>query len=142
MNKLKDLFFTFSCVTTGSLTAAAIFITTFDKDTTLSVGILWQILLTSAISSLGNFMYPNRALTKHQLYLFKLLHYLYVNLVVIGSGLIYEWFYLDQLHMILSMAVLVAIVFSVINYAIHCKAKRDTELMNAQLQKYKKTNHM
>lgn len=140
MNKLKELAFTFSCITTGSLFCAAIFISICYKEETISTYTLWQLLFTSFVCTLGNFLYPTRKLTKNLLYAINVLHYLYINSVVIGSGLVFEWFYIDQFPMILFMCFLIGIVFLIISVIVHEKAKKDTELLNSRLREYKRKN--
>ncbi|MEG0527227.1 DUF3021 family protein [Amedibacillus sp. YH-ame10] len=142
MRKLKDLLFTFSCVTTGSLIMAAIFISIFYEENDVNASILWQILFTSAVCCLGNFLYPQRKLTKKQLYFSHVVHYLYVVCVVIGSGLYFDWFQWTQLHMVFAMLVSITIVFVTIMYIVYEQSKRETMKINERLQEYNKTHHV
>lgn len=142
MKKINELLFTFSCITTGSFIMAAIFISIFYEENDVNSSVLWQILLTSAICCLGNFLYPRRKLTKQQLYFFHVLHYLFVVCVVIGSGLYFDWFRWTQLHMILTVLLSITIVFLTIMYILYEQSKRETMRINERLQEYNKTHHL
>ena len=138
MKKIKDLFFTFSCIVTGSSVAAAIFMTIFFNGEYITNNILWQILGISAVCCLGDLFYPDGKLSKKQTYTLNLLNYIYVNVIVIGGGILFDWFDPSQLIMVLSMVILIAITFIIIIYISYTRSKRDTYKMNERLQEYQK----
>lgn len=140
MQRLKSLVFTFVCVTTGSTIMAAIFISIFYQQKDVDGSILWQILITSAICCLGNFLYPNHKISKRTDNILHVIQYLYVMTIVIGGGLYFEWFHVNQIHMIATMFISVTIVYVVIMCVTFERTKRDSERINERLQNYHKRN--
>ena len=67
MKRVKELLLTFALVTTGVLLAAAIFMTIFWQGEKVTGAILWQILSVAALCSLGNFIWPEREVSKKEL---------------------------------------------------------------------------
>ena len=65
MERLKDMFFVFVCVTTCVLFVTAMYITVFWQQAVLGVEILWQILVVSFQCSVGTFVYPRREVGKN-----------------------------------------------------------------------------
>ena len=66
------------------------------------------------------------------------LHYLYIDAVVLLSGLYFGWFHLDSIQMVLSMLLMIACIFLIVYTTLQLRSKRDTTLMNERLQKYYK----
>lgn len=138
MKKLKDLFFVFVCVTTCVVFVTAVYITIFwPQTTTLKKEILWQILLVSFLSSLGIYIYPERELSGKMTLFLNILHYLETNVVVLGCGIWFEWFYADNLPMVLGMVVTIAFVFLLVYAVVWNRNKRMAERMNERLKEYR-----
>ena len=141
MRKLKELAFTFSTITTCTIIAATVFISIFWKETTIDTSILWQILVCSFFCTLGNLLYTQEEKSKQQFYALLVLHYLYINAVVLLSGLFFQWFYADNPIMVLTMITIIAIVFSFVYIMLQIRSKRDAAVMNERLKAYiKKRN--
>lgn len=136
MKKIKDVLFTFVCVTTCVVFATALYVTVFWPRTQLGCQILWQILAVSFLCSLGTLVYPDREVSKKTARLLVFLHYLLVNAVVLGCGIAFEWFYMDKLPMVIGMFLLIAAVFWLVSAVMWKKAASTAALMNEQLRKY------
>lgn len=136
MYKLKELIFTFTCITTGTTLAVAIFISIFWKNTMLEASILWQILGTSLVCSFGYLIPYKEEKTKRFSYLFMAIHYVYINVIVLGCGFFFEWYLITDLAMVFSMCFLIAVIYIAITYFIHLYQKKDTEVMNERLHEY------
>lgn len=140
--KIKEILNTFAYVTTGVVFATAIFISIFWKKTELSVSILWEILSVSLLCSLGNLFYYSKnmeymeALTKQQLAFRTILHYLYINVVVIGSGFIFEWYYWYRADMMGAMIVIILIIFVSIWFINLHRDKKLAMQLNEKLKEY------
>lgn len=142
MKKLKELAFTFSCVTTCTLIGSAIYISIFCKDALLDVYILWQILGCSFLCTLGNFLYINKEKSKSRYYTIIGIHYLYVNVVVLSCGILFEWFSLDNLMMVIAMLLMIAMIFIFIACLLQIRLKKHTDLMNQKLKEYVKKRNI
>ena len=85
---------------------------------------------------MGSLVYPNKELSKKLTAILTIIYYLYINLVVLGCGLIFEWFNMNNLGMVIVMLILIALVFiSVWGISIY-KSKRLADEMNRRLEIY------
>ena len=103
-----------------------------------SSAILWQIIVCSLLCTLGNLLFRKEPKSRRLYYGIVFLHYLYINTVVLLSGLYFEWFYLDSIQMVLSMLLMIACIFLIVYTTLQLRSKRDTMLMNERLQTYYK----
>lgn len=137
MKQLKSILFTFVCVTTCVVFATACFTTIFWPKAVLGSEILWQILLVSFFCSMGIFIYPpERELTRRETLVRVFLHYLEVNVVVLGCGLWFEWFYIDNPPMVIGMVVMILLIFVLVSYVVWKNAEKTAALMNEKLREY------
>lgn len=136
-NKIKNLFFCFACVTTFVVFVTAVYIGIFFPGTTLGVEILWQILFVSFLCSLGVLIYPEREVSAGTAILLTVLHYIEVNIVVMGCGLWFGWFYADNLPMVLGMLFIIALVFAVVSAILWSRDKRIAARINERLMEYR-----
>lgn len=140
IHKIKSIFFCFACVTTFVVFVTAVYINVFFPKTTLGVEILWQILCVSFLCSLGILIYPEREVRTKTAVILTALHYLEVNIVVLGCGLRFGWFYPDNLPMVLGMLFIVALVFVSVSAILWSKNKQVAARMNERLKKYQDTD--
>ena len=64
------------------------------------------------------------------------IHYLIVNLIVIGCGIWFGWFQPDNLAQVIGILILVAVIFSVVSFLLWRKAAQEARLMNLRLAEY------
>ena len=137
--KLKMLMDIFGKVTFGVLIAAAVFISVFEGfDAQISVKILWQILAVSAVCSVPVLMFDSDAtkeLSKKGMFVRQLL---YVNIIVLGLGKLFEWFSFQNFSMVLFMEVLIIAVYAVVNIICYLSDRADAQSMNKKLLEMKK----
>lgn len=140
--KLKMLMDIFGKVTFGVLIAATVFISVFGGfDAQISVKILWQILAVSAVCSVPILMFASdasRELTKKGMFARQLLYFIFVNIVVLGLGKIFEWFSFQNFSMVLLMEVLIIAVYAVVNIICYLSDRADAQSMNEKLLEMKK----
>ncbi|MBD5478040.1 MAG: DUF3021 domain-containing protein [Lachnospiraceae bacterium] len=137
MKKIADMFNTFVYVVTAVVFGSAVYITIFWGDSTLGVKLLWEILLVSFLCSLGTLIYPEKTVSKKVIWLLRTLHYVLVNVVVLGCGIWFEWFYADNLLMVLGMLFLIAVIFVTASFILWKRAAHTAELMNERLKTYR-----
>lgn len=142
MEKIKEILFTFACVTTLVLIGSATYITIFWRDASLDVNILWQLIFTDVLCSIGNVIYPKEFKSKKQYYTLISIHYIYINAVVLGAGFFFEWFSPDNLYMILSMIFMIAVIFFTVMLLLQYYYKKKAEVMNERLQEYIHKKHI
>lgn len=136
INKLKTLFFCFVCVTSFVVFVTAAYITIFWKHASLGVEILWQILFVSLLCSLSLLFYPAREFGTKATVLIIVLHYITVNIIVMGCGLWFEWFDPNSLPMVLGMLFVIALVFVLVSAIMWNRDKKTAARMNERLQTY------
>ncbi|HKM03953.1 MAG TPA: DUF3021 family protein [Lachnospiraceae bacterium] len=137
MEKMKQVFSIFTLVTTLVVMATASYVSIFyDFNTTVSIHILWQILGVSFVSSFGILIYPKWELTKKQMIIYKMLHYLYTNIVVLVCGFYFHWFTIQSISMVCGMLLLIAIIFVTVSIIMTRKDKKLADSLNKILERY------
>ena len=142
MNKLFHLlhylFEIFSRIVTGVTFVTAVYIVIFwGDDTNLSVAILWQILLVSALCSLGTLLlynYEEKNISKKSMFLRTCIAFAYVNVIVLASGWYFQWFSFQNWEMVAGMEVCIIGVFLSITIISMLTAQKTADAMNARLK--------
>ena len=138
-NRIKEFVRTYAYVVLGVIISTATFITIFYPGISLSVALLWQILACSFVCTLGNILWwMTRRLSKTEVIIRIAIHYLYINVVVFGSAILFNWIDYDNPVMIISMLVMVLVVFVVVFLATWYYGKRISDMMNRGLKAYQK----
>lgn len=135
MARVKVLFDVFTKVTTCVVFAVAIYCRIFFPGLNFQEEMLWQILLVSLLTSAGTLMY-NDDIEKNSMKVRCIIHYLMVNVIVVGCGIWFEWFHTDNLAQVIGMLVLIAIIFSIVSVVSWRKVEKEAELMNQRLAEY------
>lgn len=136
MRKIKEIFLTFCMITTGIVFAALVYIKVYYAMNDVGADILWQILLTSLLCSLGNLIHPVHEVGKRRFRVNLLLHYLYINVVVLGAGSRFEWFDLGVPIMVAGMMALILVIFVAISAVIWTMEIRESRRLNEKLLEY------
>jgi hypothetical protein len=141
MELLKEMFTVFTRIATLTLIGSATFISIFWENAELSVIILWEILAVSVLCSLVTLLWRKEAKTKRQLLMRSIISYLYVNVVVMGCGYLFEWYYWEQIPMVLGMLLLILLITLAVSFIPYHKDKNLADKMNEKLQQRKKADH-
>ncbi len=139
MARIKVFFDVFTKVTTCVVFAVAIYCRIFFPGLNFKEDMLWQILLVSLLTSAGTLMY-NDDIKKNSMKVRCIIHYLMVNVIVVGCGIWFEWFYADNLAQVIGMLILIAIIFTVVSVVSWRKVQKEAELMNQRLAEYQGKN--
>lgn len=130
---LKVVFDTFYKVVTFVLIGVAIFYS-FGPDVTFTTEFLWQLLFCSFLTSLGTLLYTESSL---KVTIFKgILHYIWVIVVTVGCGFVFQWFALKKLPEILGLIGIVTAVFIVVSVLVWTQAIKEANKMNDRLMQY------
>ena len=136
-NRIKDFVRTFAYVVLGVEINTTTFITIFYPGLSLSVAVLWQILACSFVCTLGNVLWwTTRRLRKTEVIFRIVLHYLYINVVVFGCALFFDWIDYHNPIMIICLFLMVLIVFVLVFLVNWYYSKRISEMMNRGLKAY------
>lgn len=141
MEIIKKIFVTFFYVLAGSTISCTIFLSIFVLEDVPARELLWQLIATSAICSLGTLVYySKKEIDKSKMKLRILLHYLYINMVVIGTGFVWEWISIKIISQIITLIILIAIAYISIMILMFQQEKKVAELFNERLSKFQKAN--
>lgn len=134
MDRIKNVFDVFTKVVTCTMIGSAAYCLIFFSDATLPVSFIWQLLLCSLLTSLGTLLYTDSSLKVTIIKCF--IHYLWVNIVVVGCGIFFDWFNPNNFVQLISMLVLVAVVFLLVSAITWRKAFKMAQLLNDRLKDY------
>lgn len=139
MRKIHFLGQIFSMVMTGVVFAVAVFTTVINPTETVDARLFWQIPLVSALCSLASLIYPwDREMGKTEMVVKKLIHYILINVIVLGGGAFFYWYDPSQMHNIVAMELTIALIFAVVSAISWRKAAVDAARMNKKLEEYQK----
>lgn len=135
LHKLKMIFYTFVCVTTCVTFGTAVYIELFLDNPMLNVDTLWQILFVSLLCSVCTAIYQ-KEMTGRLLKSMILVHYLVINLIVLGCGIWFKWFQPEKLLEVIGMLLIIAFVFLVVSAVMWKMDKQVAVQMNERLREY------
>ena len=142
IKKLKILMDVFAKITLGVLLASAAYISAiWGFDAQISVQILWQILIVSAVCSIPILMFPaddEKELSKKGMLVRHFIYFVYVNGTVLGFGTLFEWFSTDKPEMVILMEILIVFVYAGVNLIYYMNDHAEAEKMNQKLDEMKK----
>jgi Co/Zn/Cd efflux system component len=144
MLKTKTILNTFAYVTTGVVIGTSIYIKVFWNNPQLSVDIFLQILFVSFLCCTGNLFYyyndmkQKEGLSRKQFLIRIILHYFYINIIVIGAGLIFEWFYWYRIDMMIAILVMILVIYTCIWFINFQRDKKLAMQLNEKLKEYYK----
>lgn len=141
MKRLEFMASVFEKVTAGILFVAAVFISVFHGwDTELDVNILWQILFLSAVCALGSIVLPlegekQKEVSRIAMLVRTILYFLYINVVVLGFGFMFEWFTFDNGWQVFGMELAILFVFVAVFLIFYWSQCLEARRMNQKLKK-------
>ena len=142
--KLKNLIDIFGKITAGVLLAAALFITIFwGTAEKISVMILWQILIVSAVCSIPVLLFPadtGKELSKKGMFVRQFIYFLFVNVAVLGLGRLFDWFEFQNLSMVVVMEALIIAVYAFVNVVSYLNDRAVAQNMNERLRRMRGEN--
>lgn len=137
MKKIKFLFRVFSTVTVCVVAEVALFATVVNPVDSINPATLWQILAVSWLCTMGSLIYPwKRTPGKTEMGIRMILHYLFVNVVVLGAGLWFGWYNPQKIWSVLSMEIGITVIFASVTAIEMAKSFREAKRMNARLKEY------
>lgn len=138
--RMVELLLTFCMVTTGSVFVCAVYNKIFwPYDSSLDENILWQLLALAFLCSMGNFLHPYREISRKRGLIEKVVHYLYINAVVLGCGYGFGWIDKDNVPMLIVMLLGIFLVFAVVSFVVWRLHARESENLNRKLREYQQS---
>ncbi len=142
MKRLASMVDLFEKIVVGVTVVTAIYIPVFyGWKTHVGVHILWQILGLSLVCALGSVILPledGREVSRKSMLVRTILYYIYINVVVLGLGLLFDWFTFQNMPQVLGMGISIAAVFLAVYFFSYCAQCREAERMNEKLREREK----
>ena len=140
MTKFQFILHKFYEITCWSLFAAAVLTASGGStDGRIPASLLWQLPLVSLPCAVSTLIYPwNRTMSRKEFIVRVILHYLLINLFVLGGGSYFGWFDIHEPISLLLMAASVAVVFAVISIYSWKKGRQEADQLNHRLKGYRK----
>lgn len=136
MKELKKILQIFFYVLAGSIINTAVFMTIFLPELYFTVEVIWQVILMSAITSCGTLIFYSRhEISKKQMKLRVILHYVYINGIVLGGAFLWQWVNYRRISQILTMIVLIAGVYLSVTAVTFNKEKKEADNINRKLRR-------
>ena len=136
--KMKLLLDIFGKITAGVLMAAAAYITIFwGTEAKISAMILWQVLIVSAVCTVPVLLFAadnGKELSKRGMFVRQFLYFLFVNVVVLGLGSLFDWFEFRNVSMVLVMEAMIIAVYALVNVVSYLSDRAAAQNMNEKLQ--------
>lgn len=138
MKRLGFMMDLFEKIAVGVTLVTAIYIPVFyGWDTQVHFGILWQILGLSVVCTLGSVILPmedGKEVSKISMLVRTVLYYLYISVVVLGLGFLFDWFTFRNVPQVLGMLIAIAAVFLAVYFFSYCAQCREAKRMNEKLR--------
>lgn len=139
MRKIRFLMRIFTMVMTGVVLAVGVFTMVINPTETVETKLFWQMPLVSVLCTLTSLIYPwDREMSKTEVIIKTLIHYVLVNVFVLGGGALFYWYDPSQLRNIAAMVLAIALIFAVISALSWRKSAADAARMNKKLEEYQK----
>ena len=122
--------------------ASAVYISAlWGLDAQISVRILWQIIIVSAVCAVPILRYPTKnekELSKKGMIVRQIIYFVYVNIAVLGLGRAFGWFYFEKPEMVVFMEGLVIGVYVIVNLVVYMNDRIAADSMNRKLSELRK----
>ncbi len=139
MRKIRFLLRTFTMVLTGVVFAVGVFIMVINPTETVETKLFWQMPLVSALCTMTSLIYPwDREMSKTEVIVRTLIHYVLVNIIVLGGGAFFDWYNPSRFRNIAAMMFTIALIFAVVTVISWRKSAVDAARMNEKLEEYQK----
>lgn len=124
----------------GTCLSAALYLTLFVRyDAVLNVLIFWKFLLLSFLATLGNLFYlARKEPSPKSLILRRILHFLYIDGIVLLFGYLFSWFDFHNPLALLFLEGSILLIFLAICFGEYLLGKAEAEKLNSQLKRRKK----
>ncbi|MDE6641578.1 MAG: DUF3021 domain-containing protein [Acetatifactor sp.] len=137
--KMSFLINIFSMVTSCMVITVAVFTTIINPIERIEAVILWQIPAVSGVITFVSLIYPwDRPMGKLEIVVRTVAHYVLVNMIVLGAGVMFDWYNPKSVGGVISMMVSIAVIFALVSGISWTRSAKDAKKMNEKLKEYMK----
>lgn len=135
--RLSFLWKQFCMISACSLAAVALFTTILFPVDSIHPNVIWQAFFVSFLCTASTLFYPwERKPKKAERYIRKAIHYILINVIVLGFGSLFEWYQPAHLRSLLSMLFTIALIFAAVSFISWQNSVQDAKKMNERLEQY------
>lgn len=133
---IKNTLYAFCFINTGSMLGSALFISIFYGGQIKYNNLLWQIASVSLLIAIINtILFSKDQLNKKEFVVRGILHYILINVVIIGGGYIFEWTN-NSINQIIGLILVILCVYTFIFLVTYRSDKDAAEKLNEKISKY------
>lgn len=141
MLQFKNILRIFVYVIAGNTVGAGIFITFVSKDKQIPAATLWQLIILAAVCSVGTLIfYSSKELSKPQIIVRHIVHYVYINISILGAVSIWDWLDFGFNFESIVLLVIIAFVYIGIISLTFIQDTKTAEDVNEKLKNISKEN--
>ncbi len=135
---LKLMLVEFFIILSGTTICAAIFCTMFNRDVTLGLDFLWQLIALAFLTTMPQLLfYSKREIPKKQMRIRQTIHVALVVGLLIFLAYTWGWIEFTTVLQPLAFIVLVLLSYTGITMFMYRREKKLAVMLTAKLQKYK-----
>lgn len=135
---IKNTLYAFCFINTGSMIGAASFISIFYGGQIEYSNLLWQIASLSLIIAIFNTIFFSKdQLNKKEFIVRMIIHYILINVVIIGGSYIFDWND-NSINQIIGLMIIILCVYAFVFLVTYKSDKNDAEKLNEKISEYNK----
>lgn len=136
--RMKFLWDCFCMISTCVMIVLAVFTTIINPIERMETVVLWQAIMVSFLCAASTFIFPwDRIMKKWEVPLRTGVHYLFINLIVLGFGNWFDWYQISDWRHLFSMLISIAVIYAVVSGLSWRRSKQDAKKLNESLAQYR-----
>lgn len=136
---IKEIAQMFFVINTGVTIGTSIFITFLQRDAELGVEILWQMIAVSLVTAFSSIiLYSRNELNKKQILIRTVVHYISINIIVLGSGFLFDWVDGGESIKVIGLIVCIFIVYIFVWLNMYKSDEKMAKRLNQKIREYNK----
>ncbi|MCM1105169.1 MAG: DUF3021 domain-containing protein [Clostridium sp.] len=140
--RIKFLWEVFSMILACVVIVVGIFTTIVNPIERVESVIFCQMAVVSFVCALSCFIFPwDRVMKKKEIVIRIGIHYLLINLIVLGAGSLFDWYHVKYLKSLLAMIISIASIYAIVSGAAWRRTAQDTKRLNEKLEQYRGKKH-
>jgi predicted neutral ceramidase superfamily lipid hydrolase len=138
IKRIKDMILDFFLIMAGILLCTAVFCTIFNDDIQYGIELLWQIVALAFFSTLpGLVFWSKKELSKKQILIRQVIHLCLLLTTLIFFAYDWEWLSPQSIIQPIIFIVMIALVYTMVNYFTYIRDKKTAKELNERLEKFK-----
>ena len=139
MKKIRFIMNIFTMITTLTFVVVAVFTTVLFKTDFIEPAVLWQVLVASFLCAVSTLIFPwGRAMKIRETIIRTVVHYLMINVIILGGGFLFGWYDIENPGSVLAMVISIFLIYGCVSVVSWTRSFEEAKRMNQKLQEYQK----